>query len=114
MELQDAQKLAEEIIAQHGLDQKGWSFEFDGGHRRFGRCYYATRRITLSRHLTMLNDRYQVHLTIVHEVAHAIAGHEAGHGPEWVRICRLIGGDGKRCFSAAEVNMAPRYVKVEF
>jgi hypothetical protein len=29
--------------------------------------------------------------TLLHEIAHAIAGHKAGHGAEWKAVCRRIG-----------------------
>lgn len=35
--------------------------------------------------------------TILHEMAHAIAGHAAGHGKEWKRIAKSIGCDAQRC-----------------
>lgn len=42
----------------------------------------------------MVND------TIPHEVAHLVCirmGWDKGHGPKWKRICRELGGTGKRC-----------------
>lgn len=114
MKLDDAKVLANFELQKHGLIEKGWTFNFDRGSRRFGCCYYATRRITLSWLLTEANGAAEVRNTILHEVAHALAGHPAGHGPEWVRICRSIGGDGLRCYSTATVNTVPRRVTVQF
>jgi hypothetical protein len=33
----------------------------------------------------------QVACTTLHELGHAMAGHQAGHGPEWKAACKLIG-----------------------
>lgn len=35
--------------------------------------------------------------TVLHEIAHAIAGPDAGHGPRWKEIARRIGCNAKRC-----------------
>jgi hypothetical protein len=34
--------------------------------------------------------------TFLHEVAHALAGHKAGHGPEWKAMCRKLGACPER------------------
>lgn len=38
---------------------------------------------------------------ILHEVAHALAGHEAGHGKGWRQIARKIGSQGTDTFNDA-------------
>jgi len=38
----------------------------------------------------------QVRDTILHEIAHAIAGHKAGHGWQWKAECRRIGANPNR------------------
>ena len=37
-----------------------------------------------------------MHQTLLHEVAHALAGPKAGHGPEWKRIAAELGYVGGR------------------
>lgn len=39
----------------------------------------------------LLSDPMEVAGTVVHELAHAIAGTEAGHGPDYAKVCRAIG-----------------------
>lgn len=80
---------ANALIAMH-LDDT-WSFGFDNAKRRAGACHFSTRRITVSRYISALNDDDEVHQTLLHEVAHAMAGPESGHGPLWKRIAREIG-----------------------
>lgn len=45
-------------------------------------------------------------LTVPHEVAHLVCRHlypmARSHGREWRSICLALGGDGKRCYNAAE------------
>ena len=81
MNLYEAAHLAKELMTRHGL--AGWSFEFDHARRRFGRCDYTHRRITLSKPLTFLNPIEEVRDTLLHEIAHALAGERAGHGAKW-------------------------------
>ncbi|MCT9819118.1 SprT-like domain-containing protein [Microbacterium sp. W1N] len=83
---------AELLIATH-LDA-GWSFAFDNAKRRAGACDYTRRRITVSRYLSARYDDETNHQTLLHEVAHALAGAEAGHGARWKRVARSIGYTG--------------------
>ena len=100
-----AKKLAIELMSEHGLLDLGWSFEFDTAKSRFGVCRFRSKRIGLSEPLTMANDLVQVKDTILHEIAHAIAGHAAGHGPEWKRVCVRIGCKPERCYSSEDTNI---------
>jgi len=79
----------EALIRMH-LDES-WSFEFDNAKRRAGLCDYQRKRISVSRYLAARFDDDEIHQTLLHEVAHALAGHEAGHGPSWKRIARSLG-----------------------
>jgi predicted SprT family Zn-dependent metalloprotease len=104
MNLNVAQKLANDLLIEHGLVQKGWYFQFDNSKRRFGVCKYGKKVIGLSRELTLLNDVVNVKDTILHEIAHAIAGRGAGHGWLWKQVCIRIGAKPERCYSSNEVN----------
>ncbi|MGF3056047.1 SprT-like domain-containing protein [Microbacterium sp. YY-01] len=68
-----------------------WSFDFDHAKRRAGLCNYVDRRITVSRYLAARFSDDEIHQVLLHEVAHALAGHAAGHGPTWKRIAAEIG-----------------------
>lgn len=85
---------AEALIRLH-LDDS-WSFDFDRAARRAGLTNYTARRITVSKHLAARWDDDDVHQTLLHEVAHAIAGPGAGHGPQWLRTARELGYVGGR------------------
>lgn len=108
MDLRDAERMAEAALLKWGLPL--WTFKFDNAKRRFGRCSSSKKEISLSRYLTALNDEAQVRDTILHEVAHALAGHAAGHGPAWKRWCLTVGANPSRCYDTAEVEaVAARY-----
>jgi len=82
----------EALIRLH-LDDS-WSFGFDNAKRRAGQCDYSKKRITVSRYLAARFEDDEIHQVLLHEVAHALAGHKAAHGPSWKRIARELGYDG--------------------
>jgi len=85
---------ARELMDEH-LDT-GWSFGFDAAKTRAGLCNYSTRRITVSRHLAVRSPDEDVEQVILHEIAHAMAGKGAGHGPRWRATARVLGYTGAR------------------
>ncbi|MET0590057.1 MAG: SprT-like domain-containing protein [Naasia sp.] len=93
-ELSRVRAWADALIALH-LDPR-WSFGFDNAKRRAGQCDYNSRRITVSRYLAARYDDDEIHQILLHEVAHALAGHRAGHGARWLSVAREIGYDGTR------------------
>lgn len=90
---------AEALIRTH-LDPKfgagTWRFAFDHAKRRAGLCRYDRRTISVSRYLAARYDDDEIHQILLHEVAHALAGPTAGHGPTWRRIARDLGYVGGR------------------
>jgi predicted SprT family Zn-dependent metalloprotease len=101
MDTEEARELARTILDDYGLE--AWAVEFDRAKRRFGQCRYMSATISLSAHLVRLNDAETVADTIRHEVAHALAGSGAGHGPKWRAMCRVTGANPQRCYDSAEV-----------
>lgn len=93
----EAKEFAQELLGAYQL--AGWTAELDRAVRRFGRCNYRKKQITLSRRLVELNNQAEVLDTILHEIAHALTGPGVGHGPKWKRIARSIGCSAERCYS---------------
>lgn len=73
------------------LDMTQWSFGWDSAKRRLGVCKYEEKRISLSRYFVDLHSVAEIHQVILHEVAHAIAGSEAGHGKKWKETATRLG-----------------------
>ncbi|MCU1478219.1 MAG: phage-related protein [Subtercola sp.] len=86
---------ANALIALH-LDPDVWSFGFDNAKTRAGLCNYTTKTITVSRYLASRYEDDEIHQVLLHEVAHAIAGGRAGHGPKWRAVAAEMGYEGKR------------------
>ncbi|MEE6272082.1 SprT-like domain-containing protein [Georgenia sp. MJ206] len=104
MDLEAARTMGVELMAVHGLS--GWTLEFDDAKVRAGLCRFDRRTISLSRPLTVLYGRSQVRETLLHEIAHALAGPGHGHGAVWRATARRIGSTGARCV-APEAPRAP-------
>ena len=86
MTTDDIPHLAQYLLEKHSLAQLGWTFQWDSAKRRAGACKYSRKTITISRHYVALNLSERpddVIDTILHEIAHALAGWSAGHGPKW-------------------------------
>ena len=90
---------ADALIVMH-LDPS-WTFAFDNAKRRAGLCNYTTKRISVSRYLAGRYEDDEIHQILLHEVAHAMAGPKAGHGPRWKAIGKEIGYEGKRLHDGA-------------
>jgi predicted SprT family Zn-dependent metalloprotease len=98
MNRSEAASLARTLMNQHGLGN--WVFEWDGAKRRAGACHHTKHKITLSIHYAERNAIDLVKDTILHEIAHALAGPGKGHGWEWKQICIRIGAKPVRCYSS--------------
>ncbi|UOE42666.1 SprT-like domain-containing protein [Agromyces larvae] len=106
-DLERVRKWAEVLIAEH-LDPAEWSFGFDHAKKRAGLCNYTQRRITVSRYLAARYGDDEIHQILLHEVAHALAGERAGHGPKWAQIAAGLGYIGRRTHDGAVVHeLAP-------
>jgi predicted SprT family Zn-dependent metalloprotease len=99
--------IAIEEMEKWGLTALGWHFKYNNRKRALGVCKYRTKSIQISRHLVRLNEHAEIMDTIRHEIAHALAGSRAGHGPEWKRWAVKVGA---RPVATADVETA----KMEF
>jgi SprT protein len=99
MNLSDVQNEAQELMNKYGLPEQGWTFGFDRAKTRCGCTDYERRRITVS--VPYVTDptvsQGDIVNTILHEIAHVLAGYEAAHGVYWQTIAKLIGCDGQTC-----------------
>ena len=96
---------ARSLLNQHGLHN--WQFDYDRAKRRAGACFHRSQTITLSRHYVLHNTDKpdDIRDTILHEIAHALAGPGIGHGQEWKDICVRIGARPIRCYDSQKIAM---------
>ncbi len=124
MDLRRAQRLALRLMCEHGLDRRGWEFAWGRGKSRFGAAvvqrrrdprtgrWIERRRILLSRPLTAMNSEDEVRDTVLHEIAHALAGLEHGHGAQWKEVCVRIGAKPERLMGEDVRLVQARYALV--
>lgn len=105
-----AYSLARGLMDAFGLE--GWAFGFDRAKRRAGACHWRKQRITLSSHYVLHNYEEEVRDTILHEIAHALAGQAAGHGPAWRAMCCRVGAVPQRCYDKSVVMPKGRWQAV--
>ncbi|MDR1386148.1 MAG: SprT-like domain-containing protein [Propionibacteriaceae bacterium] len=103
-----ARRRADRLLAQHlGAD---WSFDFDHARARVGCCDFQARRITVSRHLTPDLSQEQFEQAVLHEIAHALAGAAAHHGPLWRQTADRLGYHGRRTFDLPQSRQRARWL----
>lgn len=93
--------LAEEKMKQHGLDSS-WKFVYDSAKQRAGLCNYTDSEISLSKYIVRHHSIDQSIQVVLHEIAHALAGKSAGHGPNWKSIAKSLGYRGEK-FTGKEI-----------
>lgn len=108
MDTTAALTLARALLREHGLPD--WTVVLTRAKRQAGVCRYATRQIGLSGPLTQLHDEAEVRDTILHEIAHALAGPQHGHDRVWRATALAIGCTGQRCSSPEAAQLPTAWV----
>lgn len=96
MNLHDAEALARDLMAEHGIDRAGWTFAFDDTTQRLGSCQFTKKTITLSRHYVQAADEQHIRDTVLHEIAHVFAPGDL-HGLRWKAVALRLGATPKAC-----------------
>ncbi|MDA7956037.1 MAG: SprT-like domain-containing protein [Gammaproteobacteria bacterium] len=92
---QNALKQCRQLLRRHGLRE--WSACLDDSGSRAGACDYRDKTISLSRLFLRAAPPGEVRDTILHEIAHALAGASHHHDARWRRIARGIGCSARLC-----------------
>lgn len=105
-DMREIETHARALMTAHGVGSL--SFEFDRSKKRIGATHFVTigtttlaRKITLSKHFAEILTKEEIRETILHEIAHALAGHKAGHGVAWQRQAVALGIRPNRCKAAS-------------
>jgi predicted SprT family Zn-dependent metalloprotease len=98
----DVCELAHKLLRAHQLPD--WTFDYNRRKRAMGFCWYAAKTIELSIYFVERNEMEAIVDTLLHEIAHALAGPEHGHDEVWKAKCLEIGARPSRC---GEANMPP-------
>jgi hypothetical protein len=89
----EAQNISDTELQRWGLWSKGWRTNFTKHGQWIAACFFDEKRIVIS--IPHLNARSEAELiqTVKHEIAHALAGFDAGHGDKWVEEAKKVGID---------------------
>ncbi len=105
MDLEKLRETAREQFQKHGIPD--WSFGFATSKRRLGVCKHRQKRIEIAAYYAQNNTEEKVLDTLLHEIAHALAGPVAKHGPAWKAIAERIGATPEACDRATDTVVEP-------
>lgn len=94
---EQALQMTRDLLAKHDLSNL--EVTLSKTKRALGRCFFLNKkpvRIDLSSHWLAYLSEDEIRDTILHEIAHAKAGVEAGHGYKWKATAQAIGANPKR------------------
>ena len=106
--LLEVARQARGLMNEHGLES--WTFRFSAAESRLGECREREKVIRLSRRHAVKGSPREVRDTILHEIAHALAGAEARHGPAWKAVAKRLGATPKARAEESEDARADRQV----
>ncbi len=106
MDTKSVESLARDLMTKHGLTARGWKFQFDRSMHRMGLCRFVPKIISVSKTLADLNSEETMRDTILHEIAHALAGSKARHGLLWKLQARALGARPETCCKVSQVVQA--------
>lgn len=91
--VREAQRIMSHTFKNHTLP--GWKIVFaEYTVKRAGSCSHYTKTIRINKSYATTAAEKDLIDTILHEVAHMIAGEEAKHGPKWKSVAKEIGCNG--------------------
>ncbi len=95
--VKEVTKFATELMDVHGLTQHNWKFVLDKASRRAGCCNFTKKTISVATAFAMKVNHRELQDTILHEIAHALAGKKHNHDAVWKEIATKIGCTAERC-----------------
>ena len=105
MDLKELEIIAHREMQKHGL--RDWAFGFANTKPRLGVCKYRTKRIEIAGYYAQHSAAESVLDTLFHEIAHALAGPAAKHGPAWKAIAVRLGATPRACETSGTAIMQP-------
>jgi predicted SprT family Zn-dependent metalloprotease len=103
--LEELQAAARRELDKHGLH--GWTFGLAKTKRRLGVCKYRTKRIEIAEYDAQHSPPDSVLDTLRHEIAHAIAGPAAKHGPRWKAVAIRLDAMPRSCETSGQAVVQP-------
>jgi len=105
MDLKELEEIAGREMVKHGL--QGWTFALGSTKRSLGVCKYRSKRIEIAEYYAVNSPQGTVLDTLLHEIAHAIAGPAARHGPNWKEVAIRVGAVPHSCDQTQTAVLKP-------
>ena len=105
MDLKALEKIARRELKANGLHH--WTFALAGTKRRLGVCKYRAKRIEVAEYYARHSPEESVLDTLRHEIAHALAGPAARHGPRWKAVAIRLGATPRSCENTGQAVTEP-------
>ena len=88
----------------------GWTFKMNNSKTTLGMCKYGKKQVCISSYLLrgISCDENKIRNTILHEIAHIIAGHENNHNHNWKKVAVSIGASPATCGTMDTID--PSYI----
>lgn len=120
--MQTIQEFAKQKMAEWGLTEKGWTFQWNNSRRSLGRCRFQRyaqtsfihlprkpliKQIIISRFLTNILGEEQQRDTVLHEIAHALDFEQRGksaHDDTWKWWAVKVGAKPNACCTLDETG----------
>ena len=81
-------RYAKSILSDVGLSD--WSVWSNNSYSVIGKAEFDGKRIVFSKRYIAIATKEEFRRAVLHEAAHVLAGYGAGHGEEFVDVCRRI------------------------
>jgi len=82
---------------QEFAELQNWTLVQNKRKTALGVANFRKKTIEISSVLSICVSLEEMKDTVLHEIAHVLAGLQAGHGPKWRAACRKIGAKAECC-----------------
>lgn len=103
------EEIANNLMQKNKLYE--WTFKWNTkSTKTAGWTKYDTKTIEVTKNYALKATKNEYINTVLHEIAHALVGDKAGHGPIWKKKAISIGCTGERCHNVTFTE--PKYVMI--
>lgn len=92
----EAVAIADELLKKHNLHWT-WKIQWNKSEKHLGQCWFDQKVIAISVYMLNSSSEAEFKDTVLHEIAHALVGYEANHGPVWKAKALEIGCTSNEC-----------------
>ena len=114
MEKETCRNFAHEELKKWGLTEKGWKFTFNRALSYAGYCEPNKKEIRISGPICEVETEEFIKDTVLHEIAHALAGCEHGHDTVWQSWARKVGASTAATYHESKAIKNAKLAKAKY